>query len=88
MSILTPLPPALPFHQRAFYSIPLLGWLARDVAFGDADNIYYFLIILATFIVLATATWGLPALVMICLVFVPLYMTLMVIFAAPWQQGD
>ncbi|MCF2903628.1 hypothetical protein L0666_01385 [Octadecabacter sp. CECT 8868] len=83
MSILTPLPPALPLYQRAFYALPLVGWLARDVAFGDADNIYYFLVIFFTVVVLAVSTWGLPALVIIALTLVPIIMVLLAFIASP-----
>ena len=40
MSILTPIPPALPWYARLFFAIPLLGWIARDVAFGHPENLY------------------------------------------------
>lgn len=83
MSILTPIPPSLPRASRLFYNLPVLGWLARDLAFGDKDNIWYFLVILLTVVVLSTMTWGLPALVMICTAYVPVHMGLMVILSRP-----
>jgi hypothetical protein len=83
MSILTPIPPAQPWYAKAFYNLPLIGWLARDIAFGDSDNIWYFLVIVLTVLVLSVATWGLPALVLIALAYVPVHMGLMVILARP-----
>jgi len=83
MSILTPVPPAQLWYARAFYKLPVIGWLARDLAFGDSDNVWYFLVILLTVLVLSVATWGLPALVVIALTYVPVHMALMVILARP-----
>lgn len=38
----TATPPArLPLWQRLFFAIPVLGWVARDLAFGDKHNIWY-----------------------------------------------
>lgn len=85
MSILTDLPPSLPWYARLFYKLPVIGWLARDVAFGDEENIYYFLVILLTVVVLATATWGLPALVMTALAYVPIHFALMIMISSPWN---
>jgi hypothetical protein len=32
--------------RRAFYAIPVIGWIARDLAEGSRDNIYYLLVAL------------------------------------------
>mgnify|MGYP001271241571 CR=1 FL=1 len=61
---------AAPRHW--FYAIPLLGWIARDIAHGDEDNIYYALVILLTALVLVFKTWGLAGITMVCLAAVPL----------------
>ena len=37
-------PRSQPFWLRAFLAIPVLGWIARDLIFGDKDNIWYALI--------------------------------------------
>mgnify|MGYP000125929509 CR=1 FL=1 len=88
MSILTPIPPAMPFWKRAFFAIPVIGWLARDVMYGARDNIYYLLVIVATLIVLSVATWGLPALVVKAVFFVPLYFIFLVVVGAPWTPNE
>ena len=84
MSILTPIPPTTPPLQRALFSVPIIGWFARDIAFGDHDNVYYFLVILLTLVVLSVATWGLPALVVKALIYVPIHILLMVVFSWPY----
>lgn len=88
MSILTPIPPAMPLHKRAFFSIPVIGWLARDVLYGDHDNIYYLLVIIATLLVVSVSLWGLPALVMIALGIVPFYFAFMIVVASPWTPNE
>lgn len=83
MSLLTPVPPALPVPQRLFYALPVLGWIARDVAFGTPDNIWYALTIALAALVLAMMTWGLPALVIAALAFVPVYFGILIALALP-----
>lgn len=83
MSILTPVPPSLPWYQRAFFNIPVLGWMARDVVFGDHDNLYYLAVILLTAAILSVVTWGLPALVMIALSLVPVCFIMLVVLSRP-----
>jgi len=88
MSILTPIPPAMPFYKRAFFAIPVVGWLARDVLYGDHDNIYYLLVIIATLLIVSFSIWGLPALVLIALFIVPFYFAFMIVVAAPWTPNE
>lgn len=80
MSILTPIPPATPVLKRALLQIPVLGWIARDVLFGDRDNIWYALVIVLTGLILALSTWGIAALVVTCVALVPvIFATLILI---------
>ena len=88
MSILTPIPPAMPFYKRAFFAIPVVGWLARDVLYGDHDNIYYLLVIIATLLIVSFSIWGLPALVLIALFIVPFYFVFMIVVASPWTPNE
>ncbi|MFP4273949.1 MAG: hypothetical protein ACLFRU_02905 [Paracoccaceae bacterium] len=60
-----------PLPLRILLSLPVIGWIARDLLYGSSDNIYYLLVILATLLILAVATWGLPALSMAALAAVP-----------------
>src|SRR5690606_18137077 len=50
-----------------YYSIPLFGWIARDLVHGTPDNLLYFLVIFVTLLVLAVKAWGLVALTMVAL---------------------
>ncbi len=63
---------------RAFYSIPFIGWIARDIAEKGDENIYYALIIALTLLVLAVKTWGLVALGLTGLAMVPVMMVILI----------
>jgi hypothetical protein len=63
-----------------YYRVPLFGWIARDLVHGSRDNILYFLVILATALVMAVKTWGLVALGLTALATVPvIFATLILI---------
>jgi hypothetical protein len=57
--------------RRAFYSVPVIGWIARDLFEGDADVIYYLLAAVLSLWAIAVMTWGLPALTLPALFMVP-----------------
>ncbi|MEM6341213.1 MAG: hypothetical protein AAF729_08680 [Pseudomonadota bacterium] len=61
MAILTPIPPSIPWYIRVFYGIPVLGWIARDLAFGSRDHIYYALVLLLSCWTMAIMSFGLVA---------------------------
>lgn len=70
--------PARPRHW--FHSVPVLGWIARDLAHGPDDTIWYALVIALTVLVLAVKTWGLVALGLTALAMVPVvFLTLILI---------
>lgn len=70
-----------PFGQ-ALRSLPIVGRIIRDIE-REIDTIYYLLVIALTALVLAVQTWGLPALVLTALGFVPVMFVLLVILARP-----
>lgn len=61
----------LPFFERMIYAIPLIGWMLKDVAYGDSDNIYYFIASLVMGWVIAIIAFGYPAVIIPALVLVP-----------------
>lgn len=63
---------------KLFMRIPVIGWITRDLLFGDADNIYYALVILLTLVVLLVMNFGLPALAMSALAIVPVFMGVLI----------
>lgn len=67
------------FRRPWYFSIPLLGWIARDLIHGDQENIYYFLAIVLTLLVLAVRLWGLVALGLTALACVPVMFTILLL---------
>ena len=78
---MTDMPISLQRPARSwFHHIPVIGWIAYDIANGEADTIWYALVILLTVMVLAVKTWGLVALAMTALAMVPvIFATLILI---------
>ncbi|WP_425039286.1 hypothetical protein [Primorskyibacter sp. S187A] len=64
---------------RMALSIPVLGWILRDLLHGAADNIYYLLAALMTLWILAVMTWGLVALTLVAVTMVPVIFTLLIL---------
>jgi hypothetical protein len=77
-------PASLSWPARVLFAVPVIGRIAREVIFGDKDNIWYLLVILLTGLILSIAQWGLAALVVFYLPFVAVAFALMVVFAKPW----
>lgn len=63
---------ALSLPQRVIYAIPVIGWIARDLMEGDADNVWYLLVAFFSLWMIAGMTWGLPGIVVPALMLVPL----------------
>jgi hypothetical protein len=66
------LSPRLPLWQRLFFAVPVIGWIARDLLFGDKDNIWYALIGFVSLWAAAALTFGLPGLYLPALALVPI----------------
>ena len=63
---------------RAFYAVPVIGWIARDTARHGEENLYYGLVILLTLLVLAVKTWGLVALGLTGVFFTPVMLVILI----------
>lgn len=61
----------VPFAMKLLHATPLIGTIARDIQ-RDINSIYYALVILVTLVVLAVKIWGVVALAMTALAFVPI----------------
>lgn len=64
--------PALPAWQRLFFKIPVLGWMARDLLFGDKNNVWFALIAFISLWMCSLLTFGLPGLYLPALAMVPI----------------
>ena len=75
----TPARPSI--WMRVFLAIPVIGWVARDLLFGDKDNIWYALVAFVSLWMSAALVFGLPGLYLPALALVPVMFTLIVIYA-------
>jgi len=75
----------LPFGMRILYAIPLFGHIARDVS-RDVNNVFYALVVLATSVLMAVKLWGLVALTVTALAFVPLMFVFFVCITWPYPS--
>ena len=67
----------LPLWERLLYAIPILGWMLKDVAYGDPDNVYHFVFTIFCLWAIAVLQFGLVGLVLPALGFVPLIAVLL-----------
>ena len=58
--------------------LPLIGFIARDIE-RDINMLFYLLVIFATALVLAVMTWGVMALTLVAVAFVPVYFVLLIL---------
>ena len=72
-------PAPLPFWQRLFFAIPVIGWVARDLLFGDKNNIWFALIAFVSLWLSAALTFGLPGLYLPALALVPVMFVVLVV---------
>lgn len=67
---------ALP--RRILFSIPVIGWILRDLIHGDEDTVWYLLAGLVSLWIISALTWGLPGLVLPAVAAVPVCLVLIV----------
>jgi hypothetical protein len=63
--------PKRPFWQRFLFAVPVLGWVAKDLLFGDKNNVWFAIIGFVSLWLSATLTFGLPGLYLPALALVP-----------------
>ena len=68
---LTATPTRPPFWQRLFFSIPVVGWVTRDVLFGDRNNVWFALLGFVSLWLSSALVFGLPGLYLPALALVP-----------------
>ena len=67
---------------RVFRALPVFGRVIRDVE-RDVNSIFYLIVILVTLLVLAIQTWGLAALVVAAVGFVPVMFVMLIWITLP-----
>lgn len=77
MAALSSVPANLPLWQRFFYAIPVIGWIARDLIFGDKNNFWFALIMFVSLWMISALTFGLPGLYIPAVALVPIIFTIL-----------
>ncbi len=67
---------------RVMRALPVVGRVIRDVE-REVDTVYYLFVILLTVMILAVMTWGLAALVVTAVAFVPVMFCLLIWITLP-----
>ncbi|QBF32363.1 hypothetical protein [Thalassococcus sp. S3] len=60
-----------PLTHRLFFAIPVIGWMARDLIYGDKDNIWYALVAFISLWASSALVFGLPGLYIPAVMLVP-----------------
>jgi hypothetical protein len=76
------LTPAPGLPSRVLRALPVIGGVIRDIE-RDVNTIFYLLVIVVTALVLAVQVWGLAALVVSAVAFVPVMFTLLIWITLP-----
>jgi hypothetical protein len=61
----------LPLWERMIYAIPLIGWMLKDVVYGEPDNIYYLLAGIVFLWIILGIVFGYPGIIIPALIFAP-----------------
>ena len=77
------IPARKPLWLKLFLAIPVIGWVARDLMFGDKDNIWYAIIAFVSLWLSSAIVFGLPGLYLPALALVPVMFLFLIIFAKP-----
>ncbi|HVZ53408.1 MAG TPA: hypothetical protein VG986_15695 [Pseudolabrys sp.] len=68
--------------RKAFFRIPLFGWLLKDAVYGPPDAKYYFMWNLLVVVALAVYAFGYPLLITMCLMAAAAALTMIVVLTA------
>ena len=69
---------SMPMRLRLFLAIPVIGWVARDLLFGDKNNVWFALIMFVSLWGSAALTFGLPGLYLPALALVPVMFIMLI----------
>ena len=72
-------PRRLPIWQRLFFAIPVIGWVAKDLLFGDKNNVWFALIMFISLWAISALTFGLPGLYLPALAMVPIMFVVLIL---------
>ncbi len=71
----------LPLWERMIYAIPLIGWMIKDVVYGEPDNIYHFLAGIVFLWIILGLVFGYPGIIIPALFLTPLILFTLVLIS-------
>ncbi|MEM1352950.1 MAG: hypothetical protein AAGF27_11435 [Pseudomonadota bacterium] len=72
------IPPRLPFWQRLFFAVPVIGWVARDVLYGDKANAWFAVVLFFSLWSISALLFGLPGVYVPAVLMVPFIFALLI----------
>ncbi|MEO1108429.1 MAG: hypothetical protein AAFX90_10955 [Pseudomonadota bacterium] len=75
------MPRRLPIWQRLFYRIPLLGWLAKDAAEGEPEDLLYTAAAIFSMWGCSALLFGLPGLYIPAVLMVPIMFLILILIS-------
>ncbi|WP_227267355.1 hypothetical protein [Roseobacter weihaiensis] len=72
-------PTPMPFWQRLFFAVPVVGWIAKDLLFGDKNNVWFALIGFVSLWLSSALVFGLPGLYLPAVMLVPVIFVLLLL---------
>ncbi|UWR04339.1 hypothetical protein K3740_06565 [Ruegeria conchae] len=75
------MPARPPLWQRLLFAIPLFGWMARDVANAEAEDLYYTAAALVSMWGCSILLFGLPGLYIPALMMVPTMFLILILIS-------
>lgn len=78
MTLVSPIQ-KLPLWQRLFFAIPVIGWVAKDLIFGDKNNIWFAIVGFVSLWMCSALTFGLPGLYLPAVAMVPVIFALLIL---------
>lgn len=75
------MPRRLPVWQRLLYTIPLFGWMARDVADGEPEDLGYTAAAIFSMWGCSALLFGLPGLYLPALAMVPVMFLILILIS-------
>lgn len=70
-----------PFWQRAVFSVPIFGRMAREVAYGDEENLFYAAVAFLSGWGCSVLLFGLPGLYLPALALVPVMFLVLIVIS-------
>jgi len=67
-----------PFWQRLFFAVPVIGWIAKDLLYGDHANVWFAVILFVSLWMISALTFGLPGLYIPAVLLVPVIFVLLI----------